>query len=299
MREAYIVRDYFHKKSLRLIALSDEIVTEFSKLGFRLTLRQLYYQLVARGHIENTMRSYDNLGNVINDARLCGLIDWDAIEDRTRGVNEQLRWQNGKHILEMCSKQYHQDMWADQEHRVFLIVEKEALAGILEPTCLKWDIPLLSARGYPSVTTLREMAKYRLMPCPQEIVVIHLGDHDPSGIDMSRDLEERLSLLSREQVYIDFRRLALNMDQVKSQKPPPNPAKQSDSRFKLYSRKFGDQSWELDALSPKFIHDLVEKEVSELIDHELWEAKQEEIEAVKKRLASLAKNFNRKRKGKK
>ena len=219
MKEAYIDAPRFHKASLNLIAICDSIVTDYSQQGYSLTIRQLYYQLVARGHIENTVRSYDNIVALMTNARLAGLIDWDAIEDRTRGILERPHWTSGSDILQACARSYHEDLWSDQPNRVIVVVEKEALAGVLERTCKEWDVPLLPARGYPSVTTLRELAKTRIMRASQEIVVLHLGDHDPSGIDMSRDLQERLEMFSRHRVAIDFRRLALNMDQVEEQSP--------------------------------------------------------------------------------
>lgn len=293
MKEAYIETPRFHKASLKLIALIDDIVEEYQAQGFRLTIRQLYYQLVARGYIENTVRSYDNTVALMTNARMAGLIDWDAIEDRTRGVVERNHWNSGGEILDAVASQYHEDLWQDQPHRVFVIVEKEALAGVLERTCREWDVPLLPARGYPSATTLREFAKGRIMRASQKIVVLHLGDHDPSGIDMSRDLQERLELFSRHTTPIDFRRLALNMDQVEEQFPPPNPAKITDSRYASYRALYGEESWELDALSPQYLHKLVSTEVEGLIDFARWNERCKVIAGVKTRLRTLADNFDR------
>ena len=293
MKEAYIEAPRFHKKSLQMIGLIDDIIEDYQSQGFRLTVRQLYYQLVARDHIPNTVQSYDNIVSLLTNARLAGLIDWDAIEDRTRGVIERSHWNSGGEILDAVANQYHEDLWSDQDCRVFVIVEKEALAGVLERTCKEWDVPLLPARGYPSATTLREFAKGRIMRASQEIVVLHLGDHDPSGIDMSRDLEERLGMFSRHKVNIDFRRLALNMDQVDEQKPPPNPAKITDSRYASYRAQYGAESWELDALSPKYLHKLVSNEVEGLIDFARWNERCKTIEEVKTRLRVLANDFDK------
>lgn len=293
MKESYGEPPRFHKASLKLIEICDAIVSEYSAQGYSLTIRQLYYQLVARGYIDNTVRSYDNTVTLMTNARMAGLIDWDAIEDRTRGILERPHWRSGSHILASCAASYHEDLWSNQDHRVIVIVEKEALAGVLERTCREWDVPLLPARGYPSATTLRELAKGRIMRASQQIVVLHLGDHDPSGIDMTRDLKERLSLFSRESVEIDFRRLALNMDQVEEEKPPPNPAKVTDSRYASYRLEFGEESWELDALSPKYLHSLVAKEIEDLIDFNLWNYRCKQVESVRKRLQKLADEFDK------
>lgn len=292
MKESYGEAPRFHKASLNLIGIVDGVIDEYKAAGYLLTIRQLYYQLVARGHIENSVRSYDNIVALLTNARLAGLIDWDAIEDRTRGFLERSHWTSGSQILHAVASQYHEDLWDGQETRIFCVVEKEALAGVLERTCKEFDVPLLPARGYPSATTLREFAKTRIMRACQRIVILHLGDHDPSGMDMTRDLEERLSLFSRHQISIDFRRIALNMDQIEEQAPPPNPAKVTDSRYAEYRRQYGDESWELDALSPQYLHDLVSQHVNEYIDHNVWNAKLERIDGIKARLQTLADNFD-------
>lgn len=293
MKERYVEDSKFNTSSIKLIRMCDAIITDYGKQGYRLTIRQLYYQLVARGHIENTVRSYNNVVGMMTKARLAGLIDWDAIEDRTRDVIQRAHWTSGGHLLRACAEQYFEDMWQDQEYRVFVMVEKEALAGVLEPVCHEWDCPLLPARGYPSATTLREFAKQRILNSRQRIVVLHLGDHDPSGMDMSRDLSERLSLFSRERVDIDFRRIALNMDQVEEQQPPPNPAKSTDTRFDKYEEEFGDESWELDALSPAYLNELVSNEVQGLVNHEVWATRTDKIEKVRERLTAIAEDFDK------
>lgn len=292
MKEKYEDKT-FHKRSMGMIEVCNQIITDYAGQGYKLTIRQLYYQLVARGRIENTVRSYDNIVALMTNARLAGLIDWDSIEDRTREVIERSHWTSGSQILQAVASQYHEDLWNGQPNRVIVVVEKEALAGVLERTCHEWDVPLLAARGYPSATTLRELAKSRIMRASQEIVVLHLGDHDPSGIDMSRDLVERLRLFSRNRTSIDFRRLALNMNQVEEQNPPPNPAKVTDSRYEGYRAQYGDESWELDALSPEYLHTLVSNEVRSMIEWSAWNAAREHIDSIKARLQDLADGFDK------
>lgn len=289
MKEEYLPYK-FRKDALALIAIMDEIVTDYADEGYMLTVRQIYYQLVARDIVPNTVQSYERVQATLNKARLAGLIDWDAIEDRTRSVLQRSFWDSPNDILEICANQYHEDIWDTQPNRIIVIVEKEALAGVLDRVCQKWSIPLLPARGYPSATTLREMAKTRIMCSVQKVVVLHLGDHDPSGMDMTRDLLDRLRMFSR---YEDFmlERLALNMDQIIEQKPPPNPAKTTDARYKSYRQRFGERSWELDALKPQYINDLVEERVKELIEMRKWKKREKEIEHVKGKLLELAKNF--------
>ena len=283
----------FRPSSLRMIGKVNKIIAEYLAAGYRLTVRQLYYQLVARGEIENTQRSYKSTASLLNDARIAGLVDWDAIEDRTRDFITRSRWQSGKQILKAVSKQFHMDMWEGQERRVFVIVEKEALVGVLERVCHEYDVPLLAARGYPSASVMREFCKDVVIPtCDegQDVLILHLGDHDPSGIDMTRDLESR-ALMFSEHCRFDLRRIALNMDQIEELSPPPNPAKVTDSRFEKYQEIHGDESWELDALPPDYISRLVERHINEEIDDDTWIARGRKIDEIRSRISKVAEKF--------
>jgi hypothetical protein len=282
----------FQARSLALIERLDAIATEYMAQDLVLSVRQLYYQMVARAFVENTERSYGRIAALVNDARLAGLIDWDSIEDRTREFKKQPRWDSPSEILRAVSRQYHEDLWAGQPNRVFVIVEKEALAGVLGGVCRKFDVPLLAARGYPSGTVLREFALEDLraaIRAGQQPVILHLGDHDPSGLDMSRDLEERLALFAGEGADVRLDRIALNWDQIHELNPPPNPAKETDVRFAEYRRKFGDESWELDALSPAHLLDLVTTHVEALIEKPgLWEKRHKKIATERAKLVTVA-----------
>lgn len=292
-REAY-KEQRFTNASLKLIAVMDDIITDYQGQGYVLTVRQLYYQLVAKALIPNTERSYKSITSLVNDARLAGLLDWAGIEDRTRAFVTRSRWATPSDILHSAASSYHEDLWAQQEHRVFVIVEKEALAGVLEAACDTLDVPLLAARGYPSGTVLREFVEGVVNPSlnnGQRIVILHFGDHDPSGIDMTRDLRERLALFS----YggdIELTRVALNMLQIEEINPPENPAKTSDARFESYRRLYGDSSWELDALSPAYLTGLVKVNVEQYIDRSKWRASMEAIQHAKDKLNDLAENWS-------
>lgn len=281
----------FSAAVIDLIDTCNNIVEEYIEAGFRLTVRQLYYQLVARDVVPNTLQSYKRVASVINDGRLAGLIDWEAIEDRTREFVRRQRWGSGADILEAASSSFHIDMWVNQTARCFVIIEKEALVGVLEPTCKKLDVPILAARGYPSGTVLREFALEDILPAidDQQIVILHLGDHDPSGIDMTRDLQERIELFSYQSV--ELVRIALTMDQIEERSPPPNPAKTTDSRFAQYRERYGDESWELDALPPTYLAELVESHIRDRIDVDAWAERQDHADDVRERIRKLATQF--------
>lgn len=281
----------------KMIYVINDIITDYQQQGFTLSVRQLYYQLVARDIIENTEQSYKRIASIINDGRLAGLIDWDAIEDRNRDIEMMTRWSSGSSIVRAAANSFHQDMWVNQTERVFVIVEKAALAGVLSGVCRKYDVPLLAARGYPSVSIVREMVLEHIVPALNEgqiPVVLHLGDHDPSGIDMTRDLDERIRMFAEAEVYdgdISINRIALTMKQIDLKNPPPNPAKTTDARFKEYRKKYGSESWELDALEPSFLVDLVTRKIEESIDPSSWQERREEIEAVRTKLTKVADDF--------
>jgi hypothetical protein len=156
-----------------------------------------------------------------------------------------------------------------QPHRLEVWIEKEALAGVFAGVCKKNDVPFLSCRGYRSQSEMWRVAMRLKAQAKkgQQIVVLHFGDHDPSGIDMSRDIEERLGVFG---LRLDFHRLALNIAQVDEYQPPPNPVKQTDSRFESYTQRFGDEFWELDALEPAILAGLDEDWVAKFRDPEKW-----------------------------
>ena len=290
MKVAYIVKS-IRSAGLEMIEQANEIIEEYLAQGYTLTLRQIYYQFVARGLLANEQREYNRLGNLVNDGRMLGLIDWNAIEDRTRRLEGLTHWDSPRQILNAVAGQFRYDKWKNQPWRIEVWIEKEALAGVFEAVCNELDIPFLSCRGYGSQSVMWRAAM-RLRGYEtrdgQRTLILHFGDHDPSGMDMTRDIEDRLFTFgSRVQV----KRIALNMDQVEEYDPPPNPAKLSDTRATEYIRKFGDESWELDALNPATLSDLVREEVAQKLDQTLWDKNVGEEEEVKRGLRHIADNW--------
>lgn len=289
MRECYSeIR--FQKKSLELIDKMNTIIEDYQQQGYVLTVRQLYYQLVAKAWIENTERSYKNVASLVNDGRVSGLIDWDAIEDRTRSFTGRSRWDSPNQILDEVAKQYHTDPWLGQKTRPFVVVEKEALSGVFQRVCHEFDVPMLSARGYPSASVVREFANSTIADNAKKIVILHFGDHDPSGLDMTRDLIDRFALYSRDAEF-ELKRLALNFDQIEELKPPPNPAKQTDARFVRYKNRFGMSSWELDALPPDVLSGMARKEILKYVNAAAWKRWQADLDKTKKSLKKLAETY--------
>lgn len=271
----------FRAATLATIATANAIIEEYVAQGFDLTLRQLYYQMVARGYIENSERSYKNFGNTIDDGRLAGLIDWLHIVDRTRNLRGNSHWDDPADIIKGAARGYRIDKWERQPFRVEVWVEKDALVGVIERVSSRLDLPYFACRGYTSQSEMwaaaRRLARWRAKG--QTPVILHLGDHDPSGIDMTRDIVDRLVLFAD---GMRVERLALNWEQVEQFNPPPNPAKLTDSRADAYIARFGLSSWELDALDPTTIADVIETAVEQFRDPGLWaEAVEEEEEGLR------------------
>lgn len=260
----------FKGKSLELIELINNVVNEYRNMGYELTLRQTYYQLVARGHIPNNERSYKNIGALINDGRLAGLIDWNSIVDRTRFIRQNSHWEKPEDVIMSAKYSYLLDKWEDQPNYVEVWVEKDALIDIVGQACRALDTPFFSCRGYTSQSEMWLAAQRFIVQneIRENCFIIHLGDHDPSGIDMTRDIAERLEMFG---AYVEVNRIALTMDQVNKYNPPPNPAKITDTRSSKYIREFGNESWELDALEPQMLAELITNEVTALRDDEIYE----------------------------
>lgn len=293
----------FAQRSLEIIEKANEIIAEYEAQGFNLTLRQLYYQFVSRGFIPNSQKEYSKLGSIINDARLAGMVDWDSITDRTRFVRRQSHWDGAKDILKSAAASFHVDMWETQCVRPEVWIEKDALVGVIQGVCEEYDVPYLSCRGYTSQSEMWGSAQRMRQTLEREkkaVVILHFGDHDPSGIDMSRDIRDRLSVFTGVPVMHEefdggkrayFERLALNMPQVETYNPPPNPAKMTDSRYAGYIVEHGHESWELDALEPSVIVDLIRGSLTKLIDVKAWNERATYKTDIQLKLNTLAGNW--------
>ena len=278
----------FRGKSLELINLVNQVVEEYQAQGYELTLRQAYYQLVARGYIPNNERSYKNIGSLINDGRLAGLIDWYSI--RTRNLRSNGHWDNPADVIGSARYSYMLDKWQGQPNYVEVWVEKDALVDIVGQACRPLDTPYFSCRGYTSQSEMWSAQRFIRQGDRENRFIIHLGDHDPSGIDMTRDIQERLSMFGAD-VYV--KRVALTMNQISTYNPPPNPAKITDSRCGKYIAEYGDESWELDALEPQVITNLINNEVTALRNDEIYHAVCDLEEKGKDELRMIERNYDK------
>lgn len=296
------------------ILQADEICREYAASGYGLTLRQLYYQFISRDLLPNSERSYKNLGNAITKGRMAGMIDWNHLTDR--GRNAALPYYSDEtpaEIIRSASYGYVLDRWSTSPVRVEVWVEKEALGEVVSRAANRLQVGSMACKGYMSASEMWAAAQRfgRYIAQGQKVMLLHLGDHDPSGIDMTRDIRDRLSTFiggdHTQQAYgqaldetgwdwgyaeaaledlatslgggrsevtdvFEVERIALNMDQIQQYDPPPNPAKLTDSRGTGYVDLYGPSSWELDALPPDVLNTLITDKIREHLDADAYNA---------------------------
>lgn len=270
---AFEPRVFTQERSDRIFRIR-QVVEEYGAQGMNVTVRQVYYQFVARGWAESGDRTYSQVQSDLNVGRLAGLIPWHLVQDRGRGLRGLRTWRSPESGIRELRAQYRLDLWADQEWRPEVWVEKQALEGVIGDVCSAPDVRVdfYATRGYDSQSQQyeagRRMADY--IRRGQRPIVFHLADHDPSGVDMTRDVTERLAMFAGTPVTVV--RLGLNIDQVRKYSPPPFKVKRSDSRSDSYRALYGSDAWELDALDPSVLRDLIREAVLQVRDEALWSA---------------------------
>lgn len=326
----------FTKAHEQVIERANQICAEYQEKGMTLTLRQIYYQFVSRGLMPNRQTEYDRLGSILNDARMAGRMDWDFMVDRTRNLVRMPHWKSPAELIKRAAEDehtFHTDLWRGQHERVMVFVEKDAAIGVVESVCEANDVPYFSCRGYTSLSEVWSMAQRirYFIECGDRVTILHIGDHDPSGVDMSRDLDERIrtivvrdwlltwgaaiprpatvgkvkqsmcermraegGLISDDQSPWRLKRIALNYDQIQRYQPPPNPVKTTDARHRRYTEDTGlDESWELDALDPEVLQNLIQDEIDDIRDPELWGQALRDMERDQATLRMLSQQWAR------
>lgn len=279
------------KANMAQLYTINEIIDEYAEEDYTLTLRQLYYQLVSRDIISNNVREYAKLSNLLVKGRMAGVVDWDAIEDRIR-VPHIPYWVKGvADALDDTIDQYRLDRQEGQDVYLELWVEKDALSGVLRRITEHYHVNLMVNRGYSSCTAMHDAYKRiaRQESMGKNATILYLGDHDPSGLDMVRDIQSRLEEFG---ATPDVVAIGLTKAQIKKYNPPPNPAKITDPRAGDYIAEHGPVSWEVDALNPKTLNDLVKKNIESRIDMDIFEQQVQQEEEDKDALRKIAKKFS-------
>lgn len=306
-------RHRFEPGTVQIITKANEFIREYQEQGYTLILRQLYYRFIAKDafpnswidriynikhgldpNTKNTLKNYKRLGNIVNHGRENGDISWTAFEDRNRTLYGTNPVEDPADIVADIEQRLILDCWRDQPTYVEVYVEKDSLGPIVARPSNKWRAPHMACKGYLSASQAwRAGLRFReALDQGKRAILIHLGDHDPSGKDMTRDNHERLNMFAQQDIEIN--RIALNMAQIREKNPPPNPVKVTDSRFAKYVQEFGDECWELDALEPRELDDLVSSTVESYVDKKLWDAtmarEREERAAIKSFYDGVAKH---------
>lgn len=289
------------KANFYRLDIINQIIEEYQSDGYTLTLRQLYYQLVSRDIIPNKQSEYAKLSTVLKEGRMAGIVDWSAIEDRLRKPSSPASFDSPENILQAAIQQYELPRQKGQDIYLEVFVEKDALSGVLKRITEKYHVPISVNRGYASASSMFD-AYQRFSSAiehGQSVKVLYLGDYDPSGIDMIRDIRDRIAefamgeygYYSIEEALVEFNffiePIALTREQIKKFKPPPNPAKVTDPRAKEFIRNHGSKSWEVDALRPDVLSRLLDDAIRSNIDEDVFNEVIEREESDKVKLKSL------------
>lgn len=286
------------QRSIKVIEKANEFIAEYAEQGIALTLRQIYYRFVGAGLIPNEPQQYKKLGHTLSEGRLNGLIDWDAIVDRTRGPTRHAQRRGPADAIDEMIQDYRRARRDDQDVYVELWCEKDAIAGVLEPIADKYHVIMSSNRGYGSQTAMRDAADRFIWAAERgkKLVLFYVGDHDPSGEDMVRDIEARFMMFG---IELEVTKLTLTIEQVRQFKLHPNPAKQSDARYESYRKRFGRFCWETDALPPKFLHDTADAALKSVTDMKkmakVIRREKRDIRKIRKATGKILKGLKRER----
>ena len=240
-------------------------IYEIAAGGHPMTVRQVFYQLSNRGLIDKTEAEYKaTVIRLMGTMRLEGDLPFEWVADNSRWMRKPRTHSSLKNMLDITASAYRRALWDDQHVYVEIWLEKEALSGVVLPVTAKWDVPLMVTRGYPSLTFLHDAGV--ILGCEdREVYLYYFGDWDPSGLDIARNVQERLEDFS-DYADINFERIAVTPEQVHQWSLPTRPTKKTDSR----SRSFEGASVELDAIPPDELRGLVDECIVQHIDTDIY-----------------------------
>jgi hypothetical protein len=220
--------------------------------GQPMTVRQVFYQATVRDLVPKTEQGYAIVQKDLVLLRRSGALSYDWLADNTRWQRKPRTYNGIEAALEDTANFYRKDLWAHADCYVELWLEKDALAGVVYPVTDRYDVPLMVARGYASLSFLHTAARY-INSLDVPAYIYHLGDFDPSGVNAGEKIDEELRKLAPD-AAIHFERIAVNPTQIVGWGLPSRPTKQTDTRAK----KFGAaDSVELDAIEPNQLRQLV------------------------------------------
>jgi len=228
--------------------------------GAPMTVRQVFYQAVSTGLVDKTEQAYKStVGRLLTEMRLKSELPFDWIADDTRWMRKPRSYDSLDGMLREVAELYRRDLWRSQPDYVEIWLEKGALAGVVYPVTYEWDVPLMVTRGYPSLSFLH--GAIAAMPSDRDCFLYFFGDYDPSGVDIPRNIEDRLRSFASD-VAITLEVVAVTPDQIAAWNLSTRPTKRTDSR----AGRFGDESVELDAIPSDRLRALVLDRIERHID---------------------------------
>lgn len=233
-----------------------------------ITGRGIGYKLFARGLIPSMKpKEMQRVYRLLKMAREQGIIPWEWIVDETRYVERVSTWDNPEQFMRSVQRSYRREFWNQQPIRCMVISEKGTIRGVLAPVLDKYGVGFQVMHGFSSATAARDLA---MDDDGRELVVLYVGDYDPSGMYMSEtDLPTRIAEYGGD--HIQMRRIALTREQVAELQSFPATDKVKDPRYRWFVPRYGERCWELDAMDPNDLRDCVDAKIKELIEPIAWQ----------------------------
>jgi hypothetical protein len=251
-----------------------------------MTVRQVFYQATVHNLVEKTEAGYTKVQTDLVQMRRDGMLPYHWLADSTRWQRRPKTFNSVEDALNETARLYRRSLWADAAAYVEIWLEKDALSGVVFPVTSKYDVPLMVARGYASLSFLHSAAE-QINELEVPAYIYHLGDYDPSGVDAGRKIEQTLREMAPA-AEIHFQRIAVTPPQIERWSLPTRPTKASDSR----SKGFGDISVELDAISPGRLRALVESAIERHLPQHQFEVLKAAEESERMLLKTLVRDIS-------
>jgi hypothetical protein len=267
-----------------------EALIEIIDAGKPMTVRQVFYQATVRGLVEKAESGYAKVQHDLTLTRRAGELPYDWLADNTRWQRKPATFNSIEEALKETAAFYRKALWADADCYVEIWLEKDALSGVIYPITSMYDVPLMVARGYASLSFLYNAAEY-INTLDVPAYIYHLGDFDPSGVNAGEKIEETLSELAPD-AEIYFKRIAVTPEQIAEWDLPTRPTKASDTRAKAFGSNL---SVELDAIEPNQLRALVQETIEEHLPPEQFEVLKAAEQSEREIITRLVGNATRKR----
>ena len=233
-----------------------------------ITGRGVGYKLFTKGLIPSMERNeMRRVYRLLLKAREQGIIPWDWIVDETRAIERVPTWADPDEYARATVQDYRRDFWNQQPVRCEVWSEKGTVRGVLQPVLDEYAVGFRVMHGFSGATTIYDVAQD---DDGRELIVIYVGDLDPSGMYMSeKDLPDRLSKYDGD--HVELRRIALTRAQARGLPSFPATDKRKDPRYSWFVANHGRDCWELDAMDPNDLRDCVEEAIIDLIEPVAWQ----------------------------